>query len=225
MIIAGFAKNSLIDFPGNIVSTVFTSGCNLKCPYCHNPDLIPFQEKTQVSEKELFTYFEKYKNMLDGVCISGGEPTLQKDLIEFITKVKALGLKVKLDTNGTKPDVIEKIIPLVDYIAMDIKSSKKGYSKFNVNYDDILRSIKLIMNADVDYEFRSTAVPEILSIEDVKEIIATIKGAKCYCIQQFVPARKMADESFSVEPYNSKELREMQSIAAANVKKCIIRNF
>lgn len=228
MIIAGFARNSLIDYPGKIVSTVFTSGCNLRCPFCHNPDLVPMHSKTKVSEKELFTYFEKYKNMLDGVCVTGGEPTLQKGLLDFVMKVKALGLKVKLDTNGTKPDVIEKLIPLVDYIAMDIKSSKKGYIKMGVSKEVlnfILKSISIIMSSGIKYEFRSTAVPGILSVEDVKEIVETIKGAGCYCIQQFVPAERMVDESFKVKPYTAEELLEMQKIAAAKVKRCMIRNI
>ncbi|MFH1638343.1 MAG: anaerobic ribonucleoside-triphosphate reductase activating protein [Candidatus Woesearchaeota archaeon] len=231
MKIAGFARNSLVDYPGHVVSTIFTQGCNLSCPYCHNPELIPKGGNGMIAEKELFYFFEKHRKMLDGVCITGGEPTLQMDLEEFLMKVKALGLKVKLDTNGTNPEVIEDLIAkkLVDYIAMDIKASAKGYAKIGVTGDvleSIFRSIKIIMGSGIGYEFRSTVVPGMLDIEGIREIAERIEGADSYCIQQFVAGTKIKDETFKgIKPYSPEELFEMRDAASSKVRKCLIRNL
>ncbi len=231
MRIAGFARNSLVDYPGHIVSTVFTQGCNLSCPYCHNPGLIPKEGRTTVSERELFSFLEKHRKMLDGVCITGGEPTLQDDLEDFLRKVKALDLKVKLDTNGTNPEVLERLISekLLDYIAMDVKSSKDGYMKIGLNdvqLKRILHSIKVVMDSGIPYEFRTTTVPGIVGKEDIKEITSAIKGAECYCIQQFVTGKKLMDERMmEKKPYTPEELTGMMDIAASEVRKCLVRNI
>jgi len=165
MRLGGYQKLTLIDYPGKIATTVFTVGCSFRCPFCHNPELVlpdhfPAPNKM---EKEFFEFLKKRKGKIQGVCITGGEPTIQPDIIAFIKKVKKMGFLVKLDSNGTRPDILKKVIDgkLVDFIAMDIKNSLKKYSKTvgtKVDIERIKLSIELIMNSGIDYEFRTTVV-------------------------------------------------------------------
>ena len=160
MEIGGIQKCSLIDFPGLISIVVFTQGCNFNCHYCHNQILIPV-DKGIIYEQEVFELIEQHQNMLDAVTISGGEPTLQTDLVSFIKKLKKYELKVKVDTNGSKPEVLKKILPLIDYIAMDYKAGIKNYNTIaQSNEQDIANKIKksmqLILESGVDYQFRTT---------------------------------------------------------------------
>ncbi len=198
-VIAGFQKTTLLDYPEKIACIVFTQGCNFKCGYCHNPEL--FEKKEPVMTLPAFFEFLKSRTgKLDGVVITGGEPTLQKDLKDFIKEIKSLGFLVKLDTNGTNPDIIEELLMenLIDYIAMDIKAPLDKYSNItntNVNKDNIQRSINIILGSKIDYEFRTTSVKEQLDIEDFKQIGTLISGAKRYYIQKFVPD-KIFDKSF-----------------------------
>ena len=155
MLISGFDKVTLLNYPGLVACTIFTKGCNLKCPFCHNSSLISGNDDTYIDEDEIFKYLNKRKNIIEGVCISGGEPLLQKDIKEFIRKIKSLGLKVKLDTNGTNPDLILSLINdnLLDYIAMDIKNIKSKYeltSGAKVKIDNILKSINIIEDKPVE---------------------------------------------------------------------------
>ena len=174
MEISGFEKLTLTDYPGKVACIVFTQGCNFKCPFCHNSDLIKFKEG-EILEKDVLDYIDKRKNMLDGVVITGGEPTMQRDLISFLKQIKDLGLNIKLDTNGVKPDVLEKIIKLklVDYIAMDIKSDKENYSLVSgvkVEFKNIDKSVNLIKNSDVEFEFRTTVIKNYHSYETLLKI-------------------------------------------------------
>ena len=192
MQIHGFAKLTLLDYPGRIAATVFTGGCNFRCPFCHNAVLVlDPNAQPLIPEDEVLRELESRKNKLEGVCITGGEPTLNRDLPEFIEKVRALGLLVKLDSNGTAPDMIADLIDrgLIDYIAMDIKSSPEGYSKAvglkEMSMDDIFRSVDLIMQSGIDYEFRTTVVDGIHTADDFKKTGIWIKGAKAYYLQQY----------------------------------------
>ena len=192
MQIHGFAKLTLLDYPGRIAATVFTGGCNFRCPFCHNAVLVlDPNAQPLIPEDEVLRELESRKNKLEGICITGGEPTLNRDLPEFIEKVRALGLLVKLDSNGTAPDMIADLIgrELVDYIAMDIKSSPEGYSKAvglkEMSMDDIFRSVDLIMQSGIDYEFRTTVVDGIHTADDFKKTGIWIKGAKAYYLQQY----------------------------------------
>ena len=192
MQIHGFAKLTLLDYPGRIAATVFTGGCNFRCPFCHNAVLVlDPNAQPLIPEDEVLRELESRKNKLEGVCITGGEPTLNRDLPEFIEKVRALGLLVKLDSNGTAPDMIADLIDrgLVDYIAMDIKSSPEGYSKAvglkDMSMDNIFRSVDLIMQSGIDYEFRTTVVDGIHTADDFKKTGIWIKGAKAYYLQQY----------------------------------------
>lgn len=193
MVIGGFQKLTLIDYPGKIATTVFTVGCSFRCPFCHNPELVETQSIASVRsnmEKEFFKFLGKRKGKLEGVCITGGEPTIQPDLTHFIKKVKKLGYFVKLDSNGSRPDVLRNIIQkkIVDFIAMDIKDSPKKYKKTSGGMADLERiklSIKMIMHSGIDYEFRTTVVPGIHEEKDFDEIAKWIKGAKAYYLQEY----------------------------------------
>jgi len=192
MKIAGWQKLTLIDFPGKIATTIFTVGCNFRCPFCHNPELVKpgVHYAKQDIEERFFDFLKKRKGKLDGVCITGGEPTLQSDILEFIKKIKEIGYSVKLDTNGTRPDIIRKALAenLVDFIAMDIKNQMKKYPRTSgskMDLDRIKLSVKLIMNSRLPYEFRTTAVPGIHTENDFLEIAKWIKGARAYWIQRY----------------------------------------
>lgn len=193
MNIASFQKFTMVDYPGHVAATVFTVGCNFRCSFCHNPELVlgsQFTVHSNDNEKEFFKFLKLRKGKLDAVCITGGEPTLQKDLIPFISKIKKMGYLVKLDTNGMRPDVIKKALDLkiVNYIAMDIKNSLKNYEKTvcaKVDLERIKLSVELIKNSGIDYDFRTTVVPGIHKEKDFDDIAVWIGGAKRYFLQRF----------------------------------------
>ena len=192
MNIGGFQKLTLIDYPGKLAATVFTVGCSFRCPFCHNPELVLGSQFSVHSdkEKEFFKFLKTRIGKLDGVCITGGEPTIQPDIIEFIKKVKKLGFAVKLDSNGTRPDVLRRVIreKLVDFIAMDIKNHLEKYDKTTdtkVDKERIRLSVDLIRNSGINYEFRTTVVPGLHVEEDFLAIAQWLKGAKAYWLQEF----------------------------------------
>ena len=217
MLIGGVEKTSLLDYPEKLTAVVFTIGCNFRCGYCHNPELIKLREDSKIlDEADLFTYLEKRKGLLDAVTITGGEPTLQPDLYDFIKKVKNIGYLVKLDTNGTNPEVLEKLLAenLLDYIAMDIKNSIENYNKVVRNFttqEKILKSIDLIMNSGVDYEFRTTVLKSLISLNDFEKIGETIKGAKKYFIQKFIPTKILNENLMNEINYSSEEFENIKT--------------
>lgn len=191
MQIAGIQKLSLLDYPNTLACVVFLPGCNLRCPFCHNATLVT-GAPTPISEEQVFEFLRSRVGVLEGVCISGGEPTLQKELPEFIAKIKELGFKVKLDTNGTAPETLQYLIDnyLVDYVAMDIKTSLQRYSAaVGVSQfiaDKVEKSIMILLNSDTDYEFRTTVARGIVSLEDIDSICESINGCKAYYLQKFI---------------------------------------
>lgn len=200
--IGGFQKLSLIDFPETISSIVFTQGCSFRCGYCHNPDLIPFSESS-LTEAKIFEYLEQNKKMLEGVCITGGEPTLQKDLIPFLEKIKEMGLKIKLDTNGIRPDVIEKIIAqkVVDYYAMDVKAPWEKYdavvkSVFKDASQRCKETFHLISASGTAHEFRTTIMPGVHTKGDFLTMAGYLKDGEIYYIQQ-TQFKKTFDQTIS----------------------------
>ena len=229
MKVAGVQKVSMVDYPGYICATVFTQGCNFRCGFCHNSDLVEGDEDFGSSEKEVLEYFESRRTLLEGVCITGGEPTLWPDLPEFARQVKKTGLKLKLDTNGSNPRMIQDLLEegLLDYIAMDVKTSFEKYIFFKTpqNMEKLLKeSIQTIMNSKVDYEFRTTCVPGIVTEEDIYLIVKAIKGAKKYSLQQFRSHKNVLDKKFiDLKPYKKNELDKFKSIAEGFLENVIIR--
>ncbi len=214
MLIAGFQKQSLIDYPGSISSVIFTQGCNFRCGFCHNPNLVlPEYFENIYKNDEIVNYLNKYKNLLSAVVITGGEPTIHKDLPDFIQQIKNFGLKVKLDSNGTNPQMLEKLITqkLVDCIAMDIKHIL-DYQKYNSavgnilqrkTYYKILESIEIIKKSGINYEFRTTIVKGLHTIEEIKKLKRQF--SKRYKIQNFKPA-KIINTTFEYSSFSNKEL-------------------
>ena len=210
--IKGFQPVSLIDYPGQISAILFLSGCNMRCQFCHNPELVltPNQGEN-FDEEKIFNYLESRRGKIDGLVITGGEPTLQEGLKEFIQKVKARGFLVKLDTNGLLPEKLEGLIPLVDFVAMDIKSSLQNYSSVcgvQIDPEKIKRSVELVKTAK-DYEFRSTVVRSLFAKEDFVEVCNWLKGSKKYVIQQFDKRPKLINDDVKNNVIYTKE--EMNS--------------
>ena len=203
MIIKGLQKTTLLDFPGKVACTLFTAGCNFRCPFCHNASLVISPDTSDtISEEEIFAFLKKRRGFLDGVCITGGEPLLQRDIEDFIKKIRELGLAVKLDTNGAYPERLRSIIDkgLVDYVAMDIKNSKEKYALTagaDVNIEKISESVRILMASDVEYEFRTTVVRELHSPEDIKSIGEWIAGADRYFLQSFTDSGEIIGDGYS----------------------------
>ena len=199
MNIAGVQKVTLLDYPGKVACEIFTQGCNFECPFCQNSSLIPITNTGEFSEEEIFEYLNLRKNILDGVVITGGEPTVQKDLKGFIKKIKDLGLLVKLDTNGGNPKVLQELIDedLVDYVAMDIKNI---FNKYNItagkkiNLDNIKKSIEILKASKIDYEFRTTIIKEMHSLDDIISICKLVGDAKYY-LQNFEDSENVLNHS------------------------------
>ena len=217
--IKGIQKMSLVDFEPYAVTTLFFGNCNWRCPYCQNPDLITkFNELPDINPEEVLEFLKSRKKWIDGVCITGGEPTLNKDLPDFIKKIKEIGLLVKFDTNGSNPKMLEHLIKdkIIDYIAMDIKSSLEGYdnaTKVKVNKGDIKKSVELIKKKDIDYEFRITVVPDLFNKEDADKMGKWLKGAKRFYIQQFRGSMGVLDLGYANKnPFSAQELREFRGI-------------
>lgn len=190
---AGFQKISLVDFDKKISCTLFTAGCDFKCPFCHNADLVVYAKNVNyVPFSEIMDYLTRRKGLLDAVVITGGEPTMMPDLKEKIISIRSLGYKIKLDTNGTNPDVLKDLVEsgLVDYVAMDIKNSQVHYAKTTgqnyLDFSPILESINYLLAGHVDYEFRTTLIREFHNEEDIKMISKMILGAKRYFLQRFI---------------------------------------
>ena len=193
MQISGFQKMTLLDFPGRVACTVFTAGCNMRCPFCHNAVLVThIDNSVSFSEEEILDYLNKRKGLLDGVCITGGEPLLQAGIEDFIAKVKAIGYAVKLDTNGTFPEKLISLVDkgLVDYVAMDIKNCKEKYAATAgmsvLDIGAVEQSMEFLLEGKVDFEFRTTIVKELHTVEDIAAIGKWIKGAPRYFLQNFV---------------------------------------
>lgn len=213
MKVGGFQKTSLIDFPDEISSIIWTIGCNFKCPFCYNKNLVEGKLK-EISEDEIFLYLKKRQGLVDGVAITGGEPLIQKDIIDFIKKIKSLNYLVKLDTNGTNPEKLKELIDkkLIDYVSMDIKAPKEKYKKLagtDVDIKKIEKSINFLKNSKIEYEFRTTFVPDLLKKEDVLEIAKWLKGSKKFYLQQFkINPPLLSSKIEKLKPYQKEYLFE-----------------
>ncbi len=212
MKIHGLQKMTLLDYPGRVACTVFLGGCDLNCPFCHNAELIDGTAEPIMDEKELLAFLDKRKGLLDGVAFTGGEPTLRKDLGDLFRSIKALGYPIKLDTNGLHPDRLRALLEegLVDYVAMDIKAGPENYARVcgveTVDLDRIQKSISLLMQSGIDYEFRTTAVDELHTQSDFEAIASMIAGAKAYYLQAFVDRDSVVYENFHAPTKKCMEL-------------------
>jgi len=209
--IGGFQKVTLLDYPDQVACIIFTVGCNYRCPFCQNSELVLHNEGIY-DEKEILDYLEQRKNVLDGVVISGGEPTVQKDLKEFIKKIKKIGLLVKLDTNGTNPDLLADLIKnkLIDYVAMDIKTDLDKYKEItiiNPQVDKIKKSIKLLQESNIDHEFRTTIMKNYHSLMDLVKICQLVDGDKYY-LQNFKDSEYVLGSD--LKPFSVHELEFIQ---------------
>jgi len=233
MLIGGLEKSTLIDYPGKVAATVFTIGCNFRCAFCHNPELVDpekIKKQPQITEEAFFKFLKSRKGLLQGVCITGGEPTVQSDLVDFVNKIKQDGFLVKLDTNGSHPKILAKLLEkkLLDFIAMDIKSSEDKYSEIinkKIDLENISKSIGLIRSSSLDYELRTTVVPDLIDENEVKKIGEWLKGSKLFVLQQFRPNKTLDQSCQKVRPYPDKRLKQMAKIAEPYFDKIKIRGL
>ncbi len=214
MILKGLQKLTLLDFPGKIACTVFAGGCNFRCPFCHNASLVlgeRLSESPTLSEEDFFAFLKKRRGMIEGICVSGGEPSLYPDIIPFLINIKELGFLVKLDTNGYRPSVIREAIKAgaVDYFAMDIKNSKESYEKTvgikNFDLSKIMESVSVLMSGNVDFEFRTTLVRELHTEDDIISIAKWLRGPEKYFLQTFEDSGDLIDSGFSGYDKNETE--------------------
>ncbi len=216
----GLHKLSLIDYPGKLCATVFTAGCNFRCAYCYNIAMVvDHQFMPLISEEEVISLLMERRGFLDGLCLGGGEPTLHLRLPGFLRRVKGLKFSVKLDTNGSRPRMLGKLIEdgLVDYVAMDVKAPLQRYAdvvRFKVDVEAVKQSIRLLRRSNIDYEFRTTVVPGLLNGDDLEEIAKTLVGSKRYVIQQFKPGKTLCPEFSEVKPYGEDELESFRARVA-----------
>lgn len=213
MLIKGFQKLTLLDYPGKTACTVFTGGCNYRCPFCHNAGLVTKMDTEIIPESEVFGHLKKRQGILDGVAISGGEPLLQGDIEEFLATIKELGYQIKLDTNGSFPEKLKAIIDkgLCDYVAMDIKNSKERYpetigiDKFDISLME--KSVDILMSSDVEFELRTTVTKNFHTIKDIENIGKWVKGVKNFYLQNFVDSGNLIDSN--VTGVSKEEMEEM----------------
>ncbi len=227
MKIYGLQKMTLLDFPGKVACTVFTGGCDLRCPFCHNYELAELTAEPFCTEEELFGFLEKRRGLLDGVAVTGGEPCLHSDLPELLKKIKALGYAAKLDTNGLHPRMLRTVLDegLADYVAMDVKNSPAKYARTcgrdSVDLAPLTESIKLLTESGVEYEFRTTVIEQFHEEEDIEEIGKLIRGAKSWFIQSFADRDTGPFEGLTAPP--KEKLLTFEKIAAKYVRHAALR--
>jgi len=233
MRIGDIQRFSLIDYPGRICAIIFTQGCNFRCPYCHNPELVApsLPEKGTrgtMAEGDVLAFLKRRRGKLDAVNITGGEPLLQRGLIKFIEQVRSLGYLVKIDTNGSLPEILKKLITggLLDYIAMDVKAPLEKYGEVTASSiapENIAQSTQLIMNSGIDYEFRTTIVSSLLTEQDLEKIGALIEGARRYVLQRFVPSKTLDPTFMNEKTFTDGEFSEIREKLDRLVSSVIIR--
>lgn len=229
MNIKGYIKTSLVDYPGLIATTAFTSGCNMRCPFCHNKELVIDPSNEFIPIEEFLAFIKKRQPVLEGICITGGEPTLQKDLPELLSQLKAYNLKIKLDTNGLNPNVLETLLyrNLLDYVAMDIKNSLSKYAiTAGISADllpNILKSVEILQSSKIDYEFRTTVIKEFHDINDFKEVGMWLKGSKKYYLQQYKYSENQISSKIYTA-YHQDELEDFKQVLLPYFDLVALRN-
>ena len=228
MYLAGLQKLTLLDYPGHVACTVFTAGCNLRCPFCHNSDLVlPSRRPEKLDEEAFFAFSKKRRGILEGVCVTGGEPLLQADIRSFLRAIKDLGYAVKLDTNGTFPDLLESLVAegLVDFVAMDIKNSPARYAKTcgldAMDLSPIRRSAAFLLSGAVDYEFRTTVTAQHHDEESLRSLAQWISGARRYALQSFRDSGDVLTGGLT--PYPPSRMREFHALVTPFVGEALLR--
>jgi pyruvate formate lyase activating enzyme len=221
---SGLQKVSLVDYPNKVASVLFTPGCNLKCPFCHNWRIVVDPKPPFLQEAVALRILESRKKYVDAVVVTGGEPTMHKGLPKFLSKLKERGFQIKLDTNGFYPQVLEECLGYVDYVALDIKTSPEKYRLLGAeSTTELLHTVEILKTDKVEYEFRTTMVPEIITAEDVSKIKDLTKGAKTHAFQQFVPQDTMDKRFEDVKPYSPEVIREFAETMRNYAENVIVR--
>jgi pyruvate formate lyase activating enzyme len=216
----GLQRLSLIDYPGKLCATIFTAGCNFRCPYCYNEDIVlDYPAMPKVPEDKIIEFLHPRLGFLDGVCVTGGEPTIHRELPKFLGRLKSIGSLVKLDTNGSRPKALAYVMEkgLVNYIALDVKVPLDRYEetvRYRVKPEGLKETIKLIRRSGVDHEFRTTVVPGLLDGDDLEEIAMTLAGSKRYVLQQFRPGKTLCPDFKDIKPYSEAEMRQFRDRVA-----------
>ncbi|MBI4633879.1 MAG: anaerobic ribonucleoside-triphosphate reductase activating protein [Deltaproteobacteria bacterium] len=229
MKIGGLQKVSLIEYPGKISAVIFTQGCNFRCPYCHNPELVdPDLYGDCLGEEEIFSFLEKRRGKLEAVTVTGGEPTIQPDLAVFLRRLKGMEYLVKIDSNGSHPDILEELLreKLVDYIAMDVKAPLGKYEKImgtTVDCNKIKRSIDMILASEIDHEFRTTVPRSLLEEKDLLAIGRLVKNARQYTIQKFVPSKTLNPSFLKETTYSDEEFSVLKKKLEKNIQAVVVK--
>ncbi|MEM3054715.1 MAG: anaerobic ribonucleoside-triphosphate reductase activating protein [Candidatus Bathyarchaeia archaeon] len=221
---SGLQKTSLIDFPNKVAAVLFTPGCNLRCPYCYNWRIVVDPKPPFLNEETALQILEKRKKYVDAVVVTGGEPTIHKELPRFLKKLKERGFAVKLDTNGFNAKILEECLPYVDYVALDVKTSLEKYSLVGAKETtELMRTMEILKAGKVEYEFRTTVAPKIVEEEDINHIGETIKGAKNYALQQFIPGDILNQKYLNIKPYPPETIEKMAETLKKYVGNIITR--
>lgn len=229
MIISGLQKTTLLDYPGHIAATIFLGGCNFRCPFCHNSDLLGGDSEDPFTEEGVLNFLKTRTSVLEGICITGGEPTLHDGLADFMRRVHELELLIKLDTNGYRPNVLKSLCEkgLLDYVAMDVKSGRTGYAKTaglpQLNLSLVEESVDFLLHGTVPYEFRTTIVKELHSAEDFMEIGPWLAGCSHYYLQSYKDSEQVLTRGFSA--YTKEELLSFVDIVSPYVKNVTLRGI
>jgi len=221
---SGLQKTSLIDFPNRVASVLYTPGCNLRCPYCHNWRIAFNPSPPFLSEDEALRVLEGRKKYVDAVVVTGGEPTIHEGLPLFLEKLKRKGFAVKLDTNGFRPDALKACLPWLDYVALDVKTSPEKYRLLGApDPSPLIESIRILKECSVDYEFRTTVVPSLVDAEDIKRIGEVVKDAKRLALQQFIPENAYSAEYKAIKPYDAETIHRFAEALKPYVKTVLCR--
>lgn len=221
---SGLQKISLIDYPNKVASVLYTPGCNLRCPFCHNWRIVVDPKPPFLHEAAALKILESRKKYVDAVVVTGGEPTMHKELPKFLAKLKKRGFMVKLDTNGFYPEVLEECLPYVDYVALDVKTSLEKYKQLGTkDTAGLMRTVEVLKTGKVPYEFRTTAVPEFVTAKDVERIGEMVKGAKTHAFQQFVPQETLDKKFEGVKPYAPETITEFAETMKKYAENVILR--
>lgn len=232
MNIRGVYKTSLIDYPGRISTVLFSGGCNLRCGYCYNRDLVLNSDRLAgFSNSDIINLLKSRLRMIDSVVLTGGEPTLSKNLFQFTSEIKGLGFSVKLDTNGLNPLAVEELLSagLLDYVAIDIKTSAEKYSELSgleIDFGKISSTVDILKKSGIEYELRSTVIPGYFSKIDIESISTLLGRVKRYALQQFIPGNSHIDEKFAkIQPFRVEEIFELRDMVMAFADECVLRGI